>query len=208
MNKRLFNILILIPLSIFLIPCLILIYLISLFVMGFPVIFKQDRPGVNGIPFKFYKFRTMTNKIDNNSNLLSDEKRLTKFGIFLRKTSLDELPSFLNVLKGDMNLVGPRPLLIKYLDRYTPEQLRRNEVKPGVTGWAQVNGRNAVSWEEKFKYDIWYIDNKSLWLDFKILFLTIWSVLRSKGISNFGYATMPEFTGNKGNKSSNETNPK
>lgn len=163
--------------------------------MGRPIIFRQMRPGLNGRPFYMYKFRTMSNKRDEEGNLLPDEQRLTSLGKFLRKTSLDEFPELFNVLKGDMSLVGPRPLLMQYLERYTPEQARRHEVKPGITGWAQVNGRNALSWEEKFALDVWYVDNISLCLDFKILGLTIWKVLKRDGISAEGEATMPEFMG-------------
>lgn len=161
-----------------------------------PIIFRQIRPGLNGQAFYMYKFRTMSNKRDDNGNLLPDEQRLTALGKFLRKTSLDELPELLNVIKGDMSLVGPRPLLMQYLDRYTSEQARRNEVKPGITGWAQVNGRNAISWEEKFILDVWYVDNWSLWLDIEILAITIWKVFRREGISAQGEATMQEFMGN------------
>jgi sugar transferase EpsL len=163
--------------------------------LGSPVLFRQVRPGLGGKPFVMYKFRTMTEERDEQGNLLPDEKRLTSFGAFLRAWSLDELPELFNVLKGDMSLVGPRPLLMKYLDRYTPEQFRRHEVKPGITGWAQVNGRNALSWEEKFKLDVWYVDNWTIWLDLKILWLTLVKVLRREGISAYGHATMPEFKG-------------
>jgi sugar transferase EpsL len=163
--------------------------------MGRPVMFQQMRPGLNGQAFRMYKFRTMSNKWDEEGNLLPDEQRLTSLGKFLRKTSLDELPELFNVLKGDMSLVGPRPLLMQYLERYTSEQARRHEVKPGITGWAQVNGRNAISWEEKFALDVWYVDNRSLWLDIKILAITIWKVFRREGISAQGEATMPEFMG-------------
>lgn len=163
--------------------------------MGRPVIFRQKRPGLNGQAFSMYKFRTMSNKRDDQGNLLPDEQRLTSRGKFLRKTSLDEFPELFNVLKGDMSLVGPRPLLMQYLERYTPEQARRHEVKPGITGWAQINGRNAISWEEKFTLDVWYVDNCSLWLDIKILAITIWKVFRREGISAQGEATMPEFMG-------------
>ena len=180
---------------IILLPIYMIIILFVLFSLGPPVIFKQTRPGLQGQPFTFYKFRTMTKEKDANDKLLSDESRLTKFGMLLRKTSLDELPSLWNVLKGDMSLVGPRPLLVEYLDRYSSEQVRRHEVKPGITGWAQVNGRNAITWEEKFELDVWYVDNRSLWLDLKILFITIWKALEGEGISNSGYATMPEFMG-------------
>jgi sugar transferase EpsL len=163
--------------------------------LGNPVLFRQVRPGLGGKPFVMYKFRTMTEERDEQGNLLPDEKRLTPFGAFLRAWSLDELPELFNVLKGDMSLVGPRPLLMQYLDRYTPEQFRRHEVKPGITGWAQVNGRNALSWEEKFKLDVWYVDNWTIWLDLKILWLTLVKVLRREGISAHGHATMPEFKG-------------
>ena len=166
--------------------------------MGSPVLFRQVRPGLQGKPFVMYKFRTMTEERDAEGNLLPDEMRLTRFGRFLREHSLDELPEFFNVLKGDMSLVGPRPLLMEYLDRYTPEQARRHELKPGITGWAQVNGRNALSWEEKFKLDVWYVDNWNLLLDLKILLMTIVKVLRREGISAQGHATMPEFKGSKG----------
>ncbi len=163
--------------------------------MGRPIMFHQIRPGLNGQAFSMVKFRTMSNKRDSQGDLLPDEQRLTSLGKFLRKTSLDEFPELFNVLKGDMSLVGPRPLLMQYLERYTPEQARRHEVKPGITGWAQVNGRNAISWEEKFTLDVWYVDNCSLWLDIKILAITIWKVFRREGISAEGEATMPEFMG-------------
>jgi sugar transferase EpsL len=163
--------------------------------LGKPVLFRQVRPGLNGKPFVMYKFRTMTEERDAEGRLLPDEKRLTPFGRFLREYSLDELPEFFNVLRGEMSLVGPRPLRMEYLDRYTPEQARRHEVKPGITGWAQVNGRNALPWEEKFKLDVWYVDNWTIWLDLKILWLTVVKVLRREGISAHGHATMPEFKG-------------
>jgi lipopolysaccharide/colanic/teichoic acid biosynthesis glycosyltransferase len=163
--------------------------------LGKPVLFRQVRPGLNGKPFVMYKFRTMTEERDAEGRLLPDEKRLTPFGCFLREYSLDELPEFFNVLRGEMSLVGPRPLRMEYLDRYTPEQARRHEVKPGITGWAQVNGRNALPWEEKFKLDVWYVDNWTIWLDLKILWLTLVKVLRREGISAHGHATMPEFKG-------------
>jgi sugar transferase EpsL len=181
----------LILLSPLIIPVAILVKL----KLGSPVLFSQDRPGYQGRIFKMYKFRTMTDDRDAEGNLLPDVDRLTPFGQWLRSSSLDELPELFNVLKGDMSLVGPRPLLVRYLDRYTPEQARRHEIKPGITGWAQVNGRNAISWEEKFKLDVWYVDNVSLWLDVKILFLTIWKVFRKDGISQAGNATMEEFMG-------------
>src|SRR5690606_27706065 len=150
---------------------------------------------LHGKPFTLYKFRTMTDVCDTDGNLLPDAERLTNFGRFLRQTSLDELPELINVLKGDMSLVGPRPLLMHYLELYSPEQARRHHVRPGITGWAQISGRNAVSWEEKFRLDVWYVDNVSLWLDLKILLLTVWKVVRREGISQAGHATMPEFTG-------------
>lgn len=179
-------------------PILAVIALLVRLKLGSTVLFRQQRPGLHGKPFTLYKFRTMTNARDANGNLLPDADRLTNFGRFLRRTSLDELPELINVLKGDMSLVGPRPLLMHYLDRYTPEQARRHEVQPGITGWAQINGRNAVSWEEKFRLDVWYVDHVSFWLDLKILFLTAWKVLRKEGISQAGYATMPEFFGPSG----------
>ena len=177
-------------------PLLIVISLVILIQIGRPVLFIQMRPGLNGKPFYMYKFRTMTDETDEQGNLLPDELRLTRLGKFLRSTSLDELPELFNVLKGDMSLVGPRPLLMQYLDRYTPEQARRHEMKPGITGWAQVNGRNAITWEEKFALDVWYVDNWSLWLDLKILAMTIVKVFKREGISAEGEATMPEFMGN------------
>lgn len=163
--------------------------------LGRPVLFRQQRPGLRGEPFTLLKFRTMTDARDEDGNLLPDEDRLTPFGRFLRRTSLDELPELINVVKGEMSLVGPRPLLMEYLDRYTPEQARRHEVRPGITGWAQVNGRNALSWEEKFDLDVWYVDHASLWIDLKILALTAWKVLRGDGVSQPGRATMEEFMG-------------
>jgi sugar transferase EpsL len=163
--------------------------------LGSPIFFTQPRPGKNGKIFYFYKFRTMTNACDLAGKLLPDDLRLTPFGLFLRQTSLDELPQLINILKGEMSFVGPRPLLVKYLDRYTPEQYRRHEVKPGITGLAQVNGRNAISWEDKFKLDVWYIDNWTLRLDLKILFLTGWKVLQQDGINQEGYTTSQEFMG-------------
>jgi len=176
-------------------PILAVIALFVRIKLGSPVLFRQQRPGLHGKPFTLLKFRTMTDARDADGNLLPDEQRLTSFGQFLRRTSLDELPELFNVLKGDMSLVGPRPLLMQYLERYTPEQMRRHEVKPGITGWAQVNGRNALSWEEKFALDVWYVDHLSLRLDLKIILLTVWKVLRREGISQDGFATMPEFMG-------------
>lgn len=163
--------------------------------MGRPVLFRQKRAGLYGRVFEIWKFRTMTNERDESGRLLPDEKRLTRLGRFLRSTSLDELPQVWNVLRGEMSLVGPRPLRPEYLERYTPEQARRHEVRPGITGWAQVNGRNETTWEERFRRDVWYVDNWSLWLDLKILWLTVIKVLRRDGISRQGHATMPEFLG-------------
>ncbi|MBE7927486.1 sugar transferase [Pseudomonas saudiphocaensis] len=165
--------------------------------LGAPVLFRQVRPGLHGKPFEMIKFRTMRNAVDAQDNPLPDSERMTPLGNFLRASSLDELPELWNVLKGDMSLVGPRPLLMEYLPLYSPEQYRRHEVRPGVTGWAQINGRNALSWEEKFKLDVWYVDNRSLWLDLKIIFLTIKKVVVRDGISAEGEATMPKFTGRK-----------
>ena len=164
--------------------------------MGRPIIFTQLRPGQQGRIFKFYKFRTMTHECDANGNLLPDEKRLTRLGQFLRQTSLDELPQLWNILKGDMSFVGPRPLLVQYLDRYTPRQARRHEVKPGITGWAQINGRNSICWEDKFNFDVWYVEHWSLKLDLTILLLTGLKVLKREGINQQGHATMEEFQGN------------
>ncbi len=165
--------------------------------LGRPVFFRQLRPGLHGLPFQMIKFRTMTDACGPSGQLLPDSDRLTPFGRFLRSSSLDELPELWNVLKGDMSLVGPRPLLMEYLPLYSPEQARRHEVRPGITGWAQVNGRNALSWEEKFKLDVWYVDHHSRWLDIKILWLTVRKVLVREGISGEGEATMSKFTGGK-----------
>jgi lipopolysaccharide/colanic/teichoic acid biosynthesis glycosyltransferase len=163
--------------------------------LGKPVLFSQERPGLRGRLFRLYKFRTMRDLYDDHGKPLPDELRLTKFGRFLRASSLDELPELVNVLKGEMSLVGPRPLLVTYLNRYTPEQARRHEALPGITGWAQVNGRNALTWEDKFCLDVWYVDHQSLWLDVKILFLTLWKALKREGINAPGSATAPEFMG-------------
>lgn len=177
-------------------PFLVLVVLIRR-KLGSPVFFRQTRPGLHGKPFEMVKFRTMTDACGSDGALLPDAERLTPFGCLLRATSLDELPELWNVLKGDMSLVGPRPLLMEYLPLYSPEQARRHEVRPGVTGWAQVNGRNAIGWEQKFAQDVWYVQNQSFWLDMKILFLTVKKVLIKDGISAEGEATMPKFTGNK-----------
>jgi sugar transferase EpsL len=176
-------------------PLLGLIALAVRLTMGYPVLFRQRRPGLHGRPFTIYKFRTMTDARGAQGNLLPDERRLTRLGLFLRRTSLDELPELFNVLRGNMSLVGPRPLLMRYLDRYTPEQMRRHQVRPGITGWAQVNGRNAITWDQKFALDVWYVDHWSLRLDLKIIALTVWKVLAHEGISQPGQATMEEFMG-------------
>ncbi len=182
-----------------LLPVLLVLALLIRRKLGSPVLFNQIRPGKDGKPFRMVKFRSMTDARDADGNLLPDAERLPSFGRFLRSSSLDELPELWNVLKGDMSMVGPRPLLMDYLPLYTPEQYRRLEVRPGITGWAQVNGRNAIDWEQKFAYDVWYVDNRSLWLDLKILALTVKKVLVRDGISQSGEATMKAFTGYKKN---------
>lgn len=176
---------------------LLMLFLLIRAKLGSPVFFYQTRPGMHGKPFCMVKFRTMTDARGPDGQLLSDAERLTSFGRFLRSSSLDELPGLWNVLMGNMSLVGPRPLLMEYLPLYSPEQARRHEVRPGITGWAQVNGRNAISWEEKFVLDVWYVNNQSLWLDIKILLLTVKKVLVREGISAAGEATMPVFKGHK-----------
>jgi lipopolysaccharide/colanic/teichoic acid biosynthesis glycosyltransferase len=191
--KRLFDLILVLPSLILIAPVIGVIGVLVWISMGRPVLFRQVRPGKAGNPFEVYKFRTMLDKRDGSGNPLPDEARLTWIGRFLRSTSLDELPELFNVLKGDMSLVGPRPLLMQYLERYTPEQARRHEVKPGLTGWAQVNGRNAITWEEKFRLDVWYVDNRSLWLDMKIIAMTVLKVIRREGISEEGRQTMSEF---------------
>jgi sugar transferase EpsL len=176
-------------------PVLLIITFILYLVQGSPILFTQKRPGLRGKPFELYKFRTMQRAFDGHGYPLSDSERITALGKFLRATSLDELPELINVLKGDMSLVGPRPLLLQYLDRYTPEQARRHEVLPGITGWAQINGRNALSWEDKFNLDVWYVDHWSAFLDLRILFATFWKVLKQEGISQPGHSTAEEFMG-------------
>jgi sugar transferase EpsL len=195
MMKRAFDLLAGIILIILSAPFLLILAMTVRLFMGSPIMFRQTRPGLGGRPFNLLKFRTMSNLVNDEGVLLPDEKRLTNFGRFMRKYSLDELPQLINVVKGDISFVGPRPLLMQYLERYTPKQARRHEVKPGITGWAQVNGRNAVSWEEKFELDIWYVDNQTFWLDIKILWLTLMKVLKAEGISGEGSATMREFMG-------------
>ena len=176
-------------------PLLGLVALLIWLRLGPPVLFRQVRPGYHGEPFTLYKFRTMIYSYDSKGNLLPDSERLTRLGQFLRSLSLDELPSLINVLRGEMSWVGPRPLLMQYLDRYTKEQARRHDVLPGITGWAQVNGRNVLTWEDKFRFDVWYVDNWSLGLDIRILLLTFWTVLKRDGISQPGHATAEEFMG-------------
>ena len=193
--KRIFDLALAVPGLILLSPLMLLVAAAVALGLGRPVFFTQVRPGLHGRPFRMYKFRTMTEARDDRGNLLPDAQRLTPLGRFLRSTSLDELPELWNVIRGEMSLVGPRPLLMEYLDRYTPEQARRHEVKPGITGWAQVNGRNALTWEDRFKLDVWYVDHASLLLDLKILFITIIKVLRREGITAGGHATMPAFQG-------------
>jgi len=195
LGKRLLDLGVAVLASIIAAPILGLMALLVRVKVGAPILFRQTRPGWHGKPFTLYKFRTMTDARDAEGNLLPDAARLTPFGRFLRSTSLDELPELWNVLKGDMSLVGPRPLLMQYLDRYTPEQARRHEVRPGITGWAQVNGRNALTWEQKFALDVWYVDHLSFWLDLKIIALTIWKTLKREGISQSGQATAEEFMG-------------
>lgn len=193
--KRLFDIAVAGTTLVLLAPLLLVVATLVRLKLGQPVCFRQIRPGMRGIPFEMVKFRTMTNQRDELGRLSPDKERLTPFGQMLRATSVDELPELWNVLKGDMSLVGPRPLLMQYLDRYTTRQRRRLEVRPGITGWAQVNGRNALSWEEKFELDVWYVDNRTFLLDLKILMLTVLQVVRRHGISSEGHATMPEFQG-------------
>lgn len=193
--KRLLDITISLIALIFLLPLMLLIYLLVRINLGSPAFFLQERVGKDNKIFKMIKFRTMKNSTDKNGNLLSDNERVTKFGSFLRSFSLDELPELINILKGDMSLVGPRALLVQYLGLYNDEQIRRHEVLPGLTGWAQINGRNSITWSEKFKLDVWYVDNWSLWLDIKIFFLTFWKVLKREGINQSESVTMEYFNG-------------
>lgn len=195
--KRMFDVVVATALLLVLSPVLIAIALLVWRSMGSPVLFKQVRPGLHGRPFTMYKFRTMTEERDEKGQLLPDARRLTKLGQFLRSTSLDELPELFNVLRGEMSLVGPRPLRMEYLPLYTKEQARRHEVLPGITGWAQVNGRNALTWEERFELDVWYVDNQSFLLDLRILLMTARSVIKREGISAEGHATMYPFSGTK-----------
>lgn len=197
MIKRFLDIVISCMALIILMPVCVIVALLIRIKLGGPVLFRQVRPGLHGRPFEMVKFRTMTNAVDSNGNSLPDHVRLTPFGIFLRATSMDELPEIWNVLKGDMSLVGPRPLLMEYLPLYNEFQVRRHETLPGITGWAQINGRNAISWEEKFQLDVWYVDHQSIWLDLKVLILTFIKVFRFEGISQKGHATMEKFQGSK-----------
>ena len=196
MIKRLFDFVVALCALVVLSPVMLAVAMLVRVKLGSPVLFRQERPGLGCRIFTMYKFRTMIAKThDDAGRILPDEKRLMPFGRWLRATSLDELPELLNVLKGDMSLVGPRPLMVKYLPRYTPEQNRRHEVKPGITGWAQVNGRNNMTWEQKFAYDVWYVDHQSFWLDMKILAMTVWQVIYRKDVAKEGHATVDEFMG-------------
>jgi sugar transferase EpsL len=196
-DKRIFDLVVTFFLLVILSPLFLLIGFMVRIMIGTPVFFRQNRSGKDGKPFIINKFCTMTNERGKNGNLLTDADRLNPLGRFLRRTSMDELPELLNVIKGEMSLVGPRPLLMQYLDRYTPEQMCRHNVRPGITGWAQVNGRNAISWEEKFQLDVWYVKNQSFWLDLNILWLTVYRVLQRQGISQKGQATCQPFKGRK-----------
>ncbi len=195
MAKSIFDKVLALILIILFSPIYIIVSLLILLKMGRPILFKQKRPGLNEKIFGIYKFRTMTNEKDENGELLPDEKRLLGIGKFIRSASLDELPQLFNVLKGEMSFVGPRPLLIEYLPRYNERQKKRHDVKPGITGWAQVNGRNAISWEQKFEYDVWYVEHQSFWLDMKILWMTFLKVVKRSDISQDGQATMEVFKG-------------
>jgi sugar transferase EpsL len=193
--KRLIDIVVSLFILLIFSPIILFIWILVRFKLGSPALFKQQRPGLHGKPFLLYKFRTMNDWKDDNGNWLPDEERITPFGLFIRKFSLDELPQLINVLKGDISLVGPRPLLMEYLPLYTEEQAKRHLVKPGITGWAQVHGRNAISWEEKFQLDVWYVKHHSILLDLSILYLTIKKVFRSEGINQANHVTMTRFTG-------------
>lgn len=200
--KRLFDFIVSLIALIVLSPVILITALLIRSKIGSPVVFKQQRPGRGEIPFYVFKFRSMTDERDSKGELLPDNVRLTSFGKVMRKLSLDELPQLLNVLKGDMSFVGPRPLLMEYLNLYDERQKKRHDVRPGITGWAQVNGRNAISWEQKFEYDVWYVENRSFWLDIKILFMTVMKVFKSEGISQDGQATMTKFKGSSASRRS------
>lgn len=206
--KRFLDIIITLIVLVLLSPIFLIIMILVALWHGFPIFFKQDRPGYQGEIFTLYKFRTMRHLTDNNGKPLPDEQRLTQFGRFLRASSLDELPELINVLKGEMSLVGPRPLLVEYLPRYDARQFRRHEVLPGITGWAQVHGRNAISWQEKFDLDVWYVDNWSVWLDLKTIVLSIFKVLSREGISQPGQATAEPFMGNPPETDDKPSHPK
>ena len=193
--KRFFDFAIALVALILLSPLLVLVATVVYFCLGSPVLFRQYRPGLYSKPFLLLKFRTMSNRRDLNGNLLSDEHRMTRLGAFLRSTSIDELPALINVLCGDMSFIGPRPLLMQYLSLYTPQQLRRHDSMPGISGLAQINGRNSLSWDEKFRLDVWYVDHQNFWLDLRIFLISIWKVIRREGISAAGEATMPPFNG-------------
>jgi sugar transferase EpsL len=194
-SKRTFDLVFSLVAIILLSPILFIISIALLITLSRPIFFRQPRPGLRGQPFTIYKFRTMSNLRDKNGNLLPDAQRLTRLGRFLRSLSLDELPELFNILKGDMSIVGPRPLLMQYLERYNPQQARRHEVLPGMTGWAQINGRNAITWDDKFRHDVYYVDHWSFWFDMKIIGLTIWKVLTREGINQPGYISAGEFMG-------------
>lgn len=192
-KKRIFDLVLCFPAFIFSLPFMLVVGILVKIKMGSPILFRQKRPGLHGRPFTLYKFRTMTEQKNVCDKMLSDSQRLTPFGAVLRKTSMDELPELYNVLKGDMSLVGPRPLLMKYLSLYTSEQMRRHDVRPGITGWSQIHGRNEISWDEKFTYDLWYVNNQNLLLDMKICLITIGKIFRREGITQQGHATIEEF---------------
>jgi sugar transferase EpsL len=196
-SKRIFDLTLAILSLIFLSPIFLLIAILVRVFLGTPIFFQQERPGYKGKPFRIYKFRTMTIRLSQDGNLLPDSERLTPLGQFLRAFSLDELPELYNILRGDMSIVGPRPLMMEYLPLYSPEQARRHDVVPGLTGWAQINGRNAIDWPTRFALDVWYVDHRSFWLDIKIIFLTVWKVVKRENINQPGHATIEYFKGNK-----------
>jgi lipopolysaccharide/colanic/teichoic acid biosynthesis glycosyltransferase len=195
LTKRLFDLVCSAVLLVILSPLLLLTAVLVRIFLGTPVLFRQQRPGWHGTPFNVIKFRTMSDATDSAGSLLPDSERLTRLGRILRATSLDEWPELVNILRGEMSLVGPRPLLMEYLERYSPEQMRRHDVLPGITGWAQVHGRNALAWDDKFRLDVWYVDHWSFWLDLKILFMTVWKAIKREGISQPGHATAEKFMG-------------
>lgn len=199
LTKRGFDLIVAIPGLILLSPIMLVITLLILLQQGFPILFRQRRPGFHGKPFTIYKFRTMAENTSGLGETLTEDQRITALGRVLRAWSLDEIPELFNVIIGDMSIVGPRPLLMQYLSRYNQEQARRHEVLPGITGWAQINGRNAISWEQKFELDVWYVDNWSFWLDIKIILLTIWKVIIREGINEPGYISAGEFLGSQNN---------